>query len=68
MAHRQAERIGGAEYADDPKTSQREGWEAAWSDPMHWELKAGTTVADVQRVIAKLGIQPDGTRRKPVKP
>lgn len=55
---------GWAEYADDPKTPQREGWEAAWSDPMHWELRAGTTVADVQRVIAKLGIKPDGTRVK----
>jgi hypothetical protein len=32
---------------------------------MHWELRAGITLADVQRVIAKLGIQPDGTRRKP---
>ena len=56
---------GWAEYADDPRTAEREGWEAAWSDPMHWELKRGTTLADVQRVIAKLGIQPDGTRTKP---
>jgi hypothetical protein len=32
---------------------------------MHWELKSGTTLADVQRVIAKLGIKPDGTRTKP---
>lgn len=56
---------GWAEYADDPHTAQREGWEAAWSDPMHWELKAGTTLADVQAVIKKLGIQPDGTRVKP---
>jgi hypothetical protein len=31
---------------------------------MHWELKAGTTLTDVERIIAKLGIQPDGTRRK----
>lgn len=35
-----------------------------WWDWMHWELKAGTTLADVQRVIAKLGIQPDGTIKK----
>jgi len=55
---------GWAEYADDPHTPEREGWEAAWSDPMHWELKAGTTVADVQRIIAKLGIRPDGTTGK----
>lgn len=53
------------DYADDPSTPQVEGWDAGWSDPMHWELKSGTSVADVQRVIAKLGIQPDGTITKP---
>lgn len=31
-------------------------------DWMHWALKPGTTQADVNRVIAKLGIRPDGTR------
>lgn len=31
-------------------------------DWMHWALKPGTTQADVNRVIAKLGIKPDGTR------
>lgn len=31
-------------------------------DAMHWALKPGTTQADVNRVIAKLGIRPDGTR------
>lgn len=58
---------GWTDYADDPATSEVEGWGAQWSDPMHWELKKGTTVADVQRVIAKLGIQPDGTVVKPGK-
>ena len=49
--------------ADDPHTPSTEGWDAAWADAMHWELKAGTTLADVKRVITELGIQPDGTRR-----
>lgn len=52
------------EIADDPHTAQIEGWDAAWADAMHWELKPGTTIADVQAVIAKLRIQPDGTRLK----
>jgi hypothetical protein len=29
---------------------------------MHWELKAGTTVEDVKRVIKFLGITADGVR------
>ena len=33
-------------------------------DWMHWELKTGTTVADVQRVIKKLGITASGIRTK----
>ena len=37
------------------------------TDWMHWALRPGTTLADVERVIADLGIQPDGTRVKPVK-
>lgn len=37
------------------------------TDWMHWALRPGTTLADVQRVIADLGIQPDGTRVKPAK-
>lgn len=53
--------------ADDPHTSAIEGWDAAWADAMHWELRAGTTLADVQAVIAKLGIQPNGTRIKPTR-
>lgn len=32
------------------------------TDWMHWALKPGTTLDDVQRVIAKLQIAPDGTR------
>lgn len=64
------------EIADDPHTAQIEGWSAGYADAMHWELRAGTTVADVQRVIAFLGITKDGyrmndakgrPRRKPVK-
>lgn len=31
-------------------------------DAMHWALKPGTTQADVNRMIAKLGIRSDGTR------
>jgi len=31
-------------------------------DSMHWALKPGTSQADVDRVIRKLGIRPDGTR------
>jgi hypothetical protein len=31
---------------------------------MHWELKPGTTVADVRRVIKKLGIDENGRRAK----
>lgn len=31
-------------------------------DWMHWALKPGTTQADVNRVIARLGIRADGTR------
>lgn len=34
------------------------------TDWMHWALRPGVTLADVQRVIADLGIQPDGTRVK----
>jgi hypothetical protein len=37
-------------------------------DWMHWALKPGTTQADVNRVIAKLGIRPDGTRPSAPKP
>jgi len=33
-----------------------------WWDWMHWELKPGTTVADVKRVIKKLGIDENGRR------
>ena len=51
--------------ADDPHTAQIEGWDAAYADAMHWELKRGTSIADVQAVIKKLGIQPDGTIIKP---
>lgn len=39
-------------------------WSDRYYDPMHWELKAGTTHADVQRLIKKLGIKPDGTRTR----
>jgi len=35
-----------------------------WWDWMHWELKPGTTVADVKRVIKKLGIDENGRRAK----
>jgi hypothetical protein len=31
------------------------------NDPMHFALKRDTSLADVKAVIAKLGIQPDGT-------
>jgi len=34
-------------------------------DPMHFALKPGTTIADVQAVIAKLHIGPDGRVRPP---
>ena len=37
-------------------------------DFMHWALKPGTTQADVNRVIARLGIRPDGTRPSAPKP
>lgn len=37
------------------------------TDWMHWALRPGTSMSDVQSVIAKLGIQPDGTRVKPDK-
>lgn len=50
------------EIADDPHTAQVEGWGADWADAMHWELKPGTTVADVQRIIAKYGITENGVR------
>jgi hypothetical protein len=33
----------------------------AYWDWMHWALKAGTNQADVNRVIARLGIKADGT-------
>jgi len=43
-------------------------WGGDWSgsnfDPMHIELKRGTSVGDVAAVIKKLGIKPDGTRTK----
>jgi hypothetical protein len=39
-----------------------EGWSANYADAMHWELKKGTTVADVDRIIKLLGITPDGYR------
>lgn len=42
-------------------------WGGDWTsfyDPMHWELKAGTSVSDVARLIKKLGITPDGVRTK----
>lgn len=55
---------GWSQYADDPHTPEREGWEAAWADPMHIEIKPGVTIAQVQQVIKDLGIQPDGTRLK----
>lgn len=35
-----------------------------WWDWMHWELKPGTTVADVQRIIKKLRIDENGYRGK----
>jgi len=55
----------GASYdiADDPHTPQTEGWDNGSADAMHWELKSGTTVADVERVIKKLRIGQDGIRR-----
>ena len=37
---------------------------ANW-DPMHYALKPGTTIADVQAVITKLRIGPDGRVRPP---
>lgn len=37
-------------------------------DPMHYALKPGTTLADVKRVIKKLGIQPNGKRAGVVQP
>lgn len=52
---------GWVEYADDPETAAVEGWSASYSDPMHWEIKTGTTISDVQSVISRLKIQPDGT-------
>jgi hypothetical protein len=55
------------EIADDPHTSHVEGWNADYSDPMHWELKAGTTVEDVKRVIQFLGITKDGYRMNDAK-
>ena len=39
-------------------------WSDRYYDPMHWELKKGTSQADVARLIKKLGIKPDGTRTK----
>lgn len=39
-------------------------WSDKYYDPMHWELKKGTSVADVQRLIKKLGIKPNGTRTR----
>ena len=51
------------DIADDPHTTQTEGWSNSWADAMHWELKSGTTVADVERVIKKLRIGQDGIRR-----
>lgn len=39
-------------------------WSDKYYDPMHWELKAGTSVSDVARLIKKLGITPDGVRTK----
>lgn len=50
--------------ADDPHTPETEGWSMGGSDPMHWELKKGTTVADVQREIARLRIDGNGIRRR----
>ena len=52
--------------ADDPHTPQTEGWDANWADAMHWELKAGTTVEDVKRVIKFLGITADGVRKNDI--
>lgn len=40
---------------------------ASDTDWMHWALKPGTTMEQVQAVIAQLGIQPDGTRVKPTR-
>lgn len=39
-------------------------WSDRYYDPMHWELKKGTSLADVQKLIKKLGIKPDGTRTR----
>lgn len=39
-------------------------WSDRYYDPMHWELKKGTTVADVDRLIAKLGITNAGVRTR----
>jgi hypothetical protein len=46
---------GATELGGDYRLSNTTDW-------MHWALKPGTTLADVQRVIKKLGIRPDGTR------
>jgi len=48
--------------ADDSHTSEKEGWDAGSADAMHWELKSGTTVDDVKRVIKFLGINANGVR------
>lgn len=53
--------------ADDPHTPQTEGWNPDYADAMHWELKAGTTVEDVRRVIEFLGITKDGYRMNDAK-
>lgn len=39
-------------------------WSPAYWDPMHLELRSGSNLGDVHRVIKKLGINNDGVRTK----
>ena len=52
--------------ADDPHTPEKEGWDAGSADAMHWELKSGTTVEDVKKVIKFLGINANGVRNNDI--
>jgi LysM repeat protein len=49
--------IWGGDKARGGDYSQSRFW-----DPMHYALKPGTTLKDVNRVIKKLGIKPNGKR------
>ena len=37
-------------------------WSDRYYDPMHWELKRGTTVAQVERELKRLGLEKSGPK------